>query len=238
MQKKEREAELQPQEKSSRKKVTLALLLTGLAVLGSLIWDLSTTNQEDSYIIQTTERNGETINNAADVTDPSVINPAGETDPLIGTLTVNQDFIPVYLVGAVRQPGIYQIKKGTYLYQLVEQAGGLTDDAAKDRINLAMRLDANQLIRIPTQTEADNGLVPIPDESTTIGQKTCVDINQATLEQLDQLPGIGPATAQAIMAYREKNGPFQNTEDLMKIPGIKESRYEALKDLICVNGQT
>ncbi|MEA4890263.1 MAG: ComEA family DNA-binding protein [Clostridiaceae bacterium] len=238
MQKKEREAELQPQEKSSRKKVTLALLLTGLAVLGSLIWDLSTTKQEDSYIIQTTESNGETLSNAADVTGPSVKNPASETDPLIGTLAVNQDSIPVYLVGAVRQPGIYQIKKGTYLYQLVEQAGGLTDDAAKDRINLAMRLDANQLIRIPTQTEADNGLVPIPDESTTVGQKTCVNINQATLEQLDQLPGIGPSTAQAIIAYREKNGPFQNTEDLMKIPGIKESRYEALKDLICINGQT
>ena len=64
-----------------------------------------------------------------------------------------------------------------------------------------------------------------------------MDINRATLEQLDKLPGIGPSTARAIITYREKNGPFQNTEDLMKIPGIKESRYEALKGLICVNGQ-
>ncbi len=239
MQNKDRKAELQPQKKSGRHKIITIMLLTSLAVIGSLVWDLSTAKQEDAYMIYTTANSGENAGRpSAEVTDLTVRDATGESGSLIGTLSKSQDSIPVYLVGAVRQPGIYQIKKGTYLYQLVEQAGGLTDDAAKDQINLAMRLDANQLIRIPTQAEVDAGFASTPNESAAASPETCVDINQATIEQLDKLPGIGPSTARAIIAYREKNGPFQNTEDLMKIPGIKESRYEALKGLICVSGQT
>lgn len=142
--------------------------------------------------------------------------------------------IPVYLVGAVVKPGIYLIERGTYLYELIEQAGGLTAQAAADAINLAADITTNQLIRIPTRDEAAAGLsVTLSNDQTTATQ--LVDLNRADQKQLETLPGIGPATALAIIAYRTENGPFLQIEDLMQVPGIKEARYASLKDLVMVS---
>ena len=142
--------------------------------------------------------------------------------------------IPVYLVGAVEKPGVYLIERGTYLYELIEQAGGLTAQAAADAINLAADITTNQLIRIPTRDEAAAGLsVTLSNDQTTATQ--LVDLNRADQKQLETLPGIGPATALAIIAYRTENGPFLQIEDLMQVPGIKEARYASLKDLVMVS---
>ncbi len=141
--------------------------------------------------------------------------------------------IPVYLVGAVHHPGIYQIKPGTYLYELIEMAGGLTEDAAADHINLAAAITMNQLIRLPTQEEEASGYNFQLREST--GGQGLVDLNRADLTELASLPGIGPATAQAILAFREENGSFACIEDIMLVPGIKEARFNALKDLVMVS---
>ncbi|HBP38445.1 MAG TPA: hypothetical protein DD640_06840 [Clostridiales bacterium] len=144
------------------------------------------------------------------------------------------DLIPIHLVGAVRNPGIYLVARGSYLYQLVEQAGGLAEGAAVESINLAMKLDSNQHIYLPTREEiaADPELAVDPGTMTTAGP--LIDLNQATLDDLDSLPGIGPSTATAILEFRKKNGSFQCVEDLMQIPGIKESRFNAIKDLVVV----
>lgn len=143
--------------------------------------------------------------------------------------------IPIHLVGAVCHPGIYHIQAGTYLFELLEAAGGLTEDAAAEQINLALRLDVNRQIYIPTREEArDNpGLLPNaapsnPDEAPLL------DLNTASAADLEQLPGIGPVTARTITDYRDKHGRFSCCEDLMRVPGIKESRFAALKDLIYV----
>jgi len=144
-----------------------------------------------------------------------------------------QDIIPVYLVGAICKPGIYQIRRGAYLYELIEQAGGMTDEAAVESVNLARSIDSNQLVRIPTRDEVAAGY---QEPQWEPGQETnrLVDIGRADQRQLETLPGIGPATARAIITFREKNGPFQTIDDLMRVPGIKEARFEMLKDLICV----
>lgn len=141
--------------------------------------------------------------------------------------------IPVYLVGAVRIPGIYEVTPGIYLYQLIEMAGGLTENAATEAVNLAMAITENGLIDIPTQAEVDQnpGVTDLgmsPGETET----AMININDADSAALETLPGVGPATAKAILDYREKNGPFEHLEDLMNIPGIKQSRFESLQDYI------
>lgn len=142
---------------------------------------------------------------------------------------------PVYLVGAVQRPGVYIIRKGTYLYELVERAGGLTQEAASETINLAMRISENQMIRIPTRVEAEqnDSLTPVLG-SGTAAPAGAININRATQADLEKLPGVGPATAAAIIADRNKNGPFRKPEDLMRVPGIKESRFVLMEALITV----
>lgn len=143
------------------------------------------------------------------------------------------DLIPMYIVGAIARPGIYHIARGSYLYQLVETAGGLEPSAAAGEINLVMQLNNSQLIRIPTQEElaADPAAAWLSDRP---GESPMIDINHADAELLTNLPGIGPATAGAIIDYRTENGPFQCIEDLMKVSGIKESRFAKIKDMIRV----
>ncbi len=149
---------------------------------------------------------------------------------------LSQDLVPVYLVGAVHKPGIYLVARGSYLYELVEQAGGLREDAAKDEINLALALPGNCHIRIPTESEAaedpDKRAILVDTAST---ETLLININSATAEALDQLPGIGPATAKAILDFRERNGPFKSKEDLMQVSGIKQSRLDAIRDLITIS---
>lgn len=144
---------------------------------------------------------------------------------------------PVYLVGAVAGPGIYRVEAGTFLFELIEEAGGLRDDAAAEQINLALPLQAYQHIYIPTIDEAGKNpalLAPLQSEADN---NRLIDINRADQATLEKLPGIGPVTAGAIIAYREKNGSFARIEDLMQVPGIKESRFSALQDLIMVSGE-
>ncbi len=148
----------------------------------------------------------------------------------------DRDLVPVYLVGAIQNPGIYQVERGSYLYELVAQAGGLLANAAREEINLALAITGNCHIRIPTQAElaenpASNEV--LVHEISPDQQK--VDVNSATLAELDQLPGIGPATAKAIIDFRTRNGPFKSPEDLMQVSGIKQSRLDAIRDLIRIS---
>lgn len=154
---------------------------------------------------------------------------------------------PVYIVGEVREPGIYRIASGTFLYQLVEMAGGLTDLAAKASINLAYEITRNQMIRIPSMEEilkgdnggAADGLVMRENDPSLLDAgfrmtPSKVNINTANETELDTLPGIGTATAKLIIDYRTQNGVFKKIEDIMKIPGIKQSKFARIKDQITV----
>lgn len=141
--------------------------------------------------------------------------------------------IPVYLVGEVVHPGIYHVTPGTYLYELVELAGGLTPEAASDRINLVLRIDDSRLIRITSLDEAAG--LPLPDDGVSSGGSGVpakVNINTAGQAELETLSGIGPSTAHAIIAFREANGAFRTVEEIMNVPGIKQSRFNAIRDSI------
>jgi competence protein ComEA len=142
--------------------------------------------------------------------------------------------VTVHVVGEVRHPGVYELPGGARAIDAVDAAGGLLGDAEQSAVNLARVVADGEQIAVPRQGEASTGATgagtSAGTSAGTAGAK--VDINTATAEQLDALPGVGPATAAKIIADRTSNGPFRNVDDLMRVPGIGPAKFDALKDLI------
>lgn len=137
--------------------------------------------------------------------------------------------IYVYICGEVSEAGVYELEYGSRLYELIELAGGMTDEASADGINLAEVLYDSQMVRIPSFDESQVFYSAQENQNSGL-----VDINTADKEALMTLPGIGSVRAEAIISYREENGGFLSAGDIMQVPGIKESLYEKIKDLIIV----
>ena len=148
--------------------------------------------------------------------------------------------IMVYVSGAVNKAGLYQLPPDSRVNDAIQSAGGFSDDANPNELNLAKTLEDGEQIVVLRQAPPsipDNGsrapnamLSPV----TPVTLVTLVNINSATLEQLETLPEIGPITAQAIIDYRNANGPFARIEDIMDVPGIGQGKFETVKDLITV----
>lgn len=135
--------------------------------------------------------------------------------------------IKVHVGGAVARPGVYALQAGDRVNDAVTAAGGFAEDANRDGINLAARLSDGQQIVIPKMGDAATSAAPPTGSSP--GK---VNINTASLSDLDTLPGIGPVTGQKIIDYRTKNGPFQRLEDLKDLKLVPASTFDKLKDLI------
>lgn len=139
----------------------------------------------------------------------------------------------VYVCGAVAAPGVYELDDGSRIYEAVELAGGFMEDAAEDVLNLAESVTDGQMIRIPTEEEQEAaGREGAEADSATDGK---LDLNRADVAALMELPGIGQSKAEAIVGYREEHGSFSQTEDLMKVEGIKEGVFNKIKDRIKVD---
>ena len=138
----------------------------------------------------------------------------------------------VHVCGAVRTPGVYELPEGSRVYQAVEMAGGMTEEAASDYLNLADVLTDGAKVAVPRLSEVAAGELhgPAPEAEGD----DLVDLNRAGKEALMELPGIGEAKAEAILAYREEHGAFGSPEDIMQVPGIKEAAYGKIKDKITV----
>ncbi len=143
-----------------------------------------------------------------------------------------EPLIVVHVGGAVVSPGVYELPEGSRVQEAIEAAQGLTEEALPDVLNLARILSDGEQILVPNELDISEGV----DLETTPGYRGDgkININNATLEQLDTLPGVGPATAEKIIAYRETNGPFLTTEDITQVSGIGDKTYEELADLICI----
>lgn len=159
--------------------------------------------------------------------------------------------VVVHIAGAVAAPGVVRLAASGRIVDAVAAAGGLRHDADPDRVNLAAPVSDGQRIVIPVRGQpVPEEVVAAPPEGTpsvgTAGSagpagpseapSTAVDLNTATAEQLDTLPGVGPATAAAILAHREEHGPFRSVDDLIDVRGIGEAKLEALRDLVAVPG--
>lgn len=151
--------------------------------------------------------------------------------------------IYVDISGAVKQPGVYQLPEGSRLFDLLKQAGGLTEDAAIQTVNQAMIIQDQQKIIILTQAQAqsvdtekinNNGHLEEKSAEKSSKEAGKININQADLTQLQQLSGIGEKKAQAIIDYRNENGSFKTIEDLAKVTGIGEKTVEKLRDSITI----
>lgn len=147
--------------------------------------------------------------------------------------------VVVHVVGAVRQPGLYTLAGGSRVGDAITAAGGVTPEAAGEAVNLARVLADGEQVFLPTKKQVAAGVVSPPGAAgaaagggTTAGGK--IDLNRATAAELDTLPGVGPSTAKKIVDDRTKNGPFTKIEDLMRVTGIGQKKFDSLKDLVTV----
>lgn len=149
----------------------------------------------------------------------------------------------VHVSGSVTNPGVYTLSIDSRIKDAIEAAGGLLPEADVQRLNLAAPLQDGDLIWIPaipqplanppaniaTETPKDSRLL-----TPSAASDGLININMATLEKLDTLPGIGPVKAQNIIDHRDTNGPFMTIEAIQEVNGIGPVTYERLKDLITV----
>ena len=157
-------------------------------------------------------------------------------------------FISVYICGEVRNPGIYEAPAGVMLNDIIEDAGGLTGNASVNNINLVYQITGNMSIYIPSEEEITKGFSGgdiIRQDGVYVwgntsggssdpgGSTLMVNINTASPDELKSLPGIGDVTAQAIIDYRNK-APFTSIEDIKNVTGIGDSKFNRIKDYICV----
>jgi len=146
--------------------------------------------------------------------------------------------IIVHIAGEVNNPGIIKIKEGSRIIDVVEKAGGFTSEANLDKVNLAYEVRDEQKIVIPNVNDKNDDKSIIDESSSFIIEDNSngdlININTATQSELESLSGIGPSMASKIIDYRDKSGKFKNKEDIKNVPGIGSSKYEAIKDEICV----
>ncbi|MFT4006191.1 MAG: helix-hairpin-helix domain-containing protein [Lacrimispora sp.] len=144
----------------------------------------------------------------------------------------------IHICGEVVSPGVYELEDGSRVFQAVERAGGFTDRAAAEYLNMAERIKDGMKIVVLSREEAEaakaRGELSLSREASPEVQKTKVNLNTATKEELMTLRGIGEAKADDILRYRESHGGFQKIEDIMKISGIKDAAFQKIKEDITV----
>ena len=145
--------------------------------------------------------------------------------------TTQETVIFVDIKGAVKNPGVYQMKVGDRVKDALEAAGGLTAEADSQKVNLAKRLEDQMVIVVPKVGEEAEE-IPAGATSKEEAKEGKVNINTATVEELKTLKGVGEKKAEAIIEYRKKNGSFQTKEDLMKVRGIGKKLFESFQERI------
>jgi competence protein ComEA len=180
-------------------------ILVGLLVTG-LIW------------VGTRAPSGESV----------VLRPAPTPEPL-----------RVHIAGAVVRPGVYELEENSRIEDAVEAAGGFVVEADKNALNLAAPLEDGERLDIPFVAgfipEDASGFVVISEGTPSpLTGDELIDINTATVEELDTLPGIGPTIAQRIIDYRTQNGPFATIEAIQNVQGVGSATFEEIKTLITV----
>ena len=163
---------------------------------------------------------------------PPIVGSAGatSTDSSAGAPVAATTRLVVYVVGAVRRPGLYRLPQGSRVADAVARAGGVTRKADPAALNLAAPIADGEQVLVPARlavavAASQGAAVPgVP--------RGPIQLSSATAEQLDSLSGIGPATAQKILDYRAEHGAFRSVEELDEVPGIGPARVEQLRGLV------
>ena len=177
-----------------------------------------------------------TATGGRDTSSTAVGSPAGAKD--------SSSPVMVHIAGAVVSPGVVTLSGGARVVDAVTAAGGMKPDADPDRVNLAARLTDGERLVVPVvgqpapqevlPTGPTGSAIPSGDTTATGAAAAPVDLNTASAEQLDALPGVGPSTANAIIGYRQAHGPFHAIDDLLDVRGIGDAKLDSLRDLVSV----
>ena len=205
---------------SNQEKITIILLLV-LIILGVGLVLNKNINREDNFI----------VNHASDIS---------ENNPVV---QIEIPPVIIHIAGAVKNPGVYQFKPTDRIVNAVKIAGGATEEANLDLINLAALLKDGQKIIIPYKTYNETEEVNSANtyshgasvtSSSPVSSSEKININTANLAMLQTLSGIGPVLSERIIEYRNQNGLFGVIDDIKDVSGIGEKKFEGIKDLICV----
>ena len=163
---------------------------------------------------------------------------ASAAPPPIATIAVRTPApsaagVTVDVAGAVKKPGVYKLTAADRVEDALARAGGPTAHADLSQINRAAKLEDGRQILVPTRVSASKAAAA-PAGAPGAGPTQPVDLNSATLEQLDTLDGVGPSTAQKILDYRQQHGGFRSVDELDSVPGIGEKKLAALRDHVHV----
>lgn len=229
--------------------IIILISIGGLLCKGYLSDEVYVLNEEEN-----TSKNTEDIINKNDDVDNSSSSNSNEANKLTNRSEkdVGVKEITVYISGQVAKEGVVTLSSDKRLADAVEKLGGLTKNADTNNINLAMKLEDEKHYIIPKEGEviqnnSDSSQVTSNKDNNnqannssnnatqTDSQGNKININTADLKQLDDIPGVGEATANKILSYRDENGEFKSIEEIKNVNGIGDKKFENMKDLICVN---
>ena len=229
--------------------IIILISIGGLLCKGYLSDEVYVLNEEEN----TSKNTEDIINKNYDVDDSSSSN-SNEANKLTNKSEkdVGVKEITVYISGQVAKEGVVTLSSDKRLADAVEKLGGLTKNADTNNINLAMKLEDEKHYIIPKEGEViqnNSDLSQVASNTDTnnqynnnsnnlaksVSQGSKININTADLKQLDDIPGVGEATANKILSYRDENGEFKSIEAIKNVNGIGDKKFENMKDLICVN---
>lgn len=150
---------------------------------------------------------------------------------------INNEKIVVHIEGEVTSPGVYELDKDMRVFDVIEAAGGLLETANRKKINLAKKIVDEEYIYIPNESDENIEIqnTPNPLITTNINQNgSLVNINNASMTELNSLPGIGEVLANRIIEYRSEKGDFKSVEELKNVSGIGDKKFSEIKDKITV----
>ena len=206
--------------------ISICVIITIICIIICYIIDKNNKNKNYDYTQLTQENNLQNENNISDIYKN----------------TEEKQIIYVHIAGEVISPGIYSIEEGSRIKDVIDKAGGLTENADTEKINLAYQISDGQKIKIPNvndKNEVENYITEGGGENIVISDnntktETKVNINTATQTELETLTGIGPSIASRIIEYRESNGKFKNIEEIKNVSGIGDAKYKKIENEITV----
>ena len=221
-------------------------ILIGLSLIGLIIAGFFMINGQSSRQSNVAELAQETVTSSEaeseEISTGTKKNSQKEKAEPQTSSSEESEFLTVDVKGAVKNPGIYQLKKTSRINDAIQKAGGLTTDADSKSINLAQKLTDEAVIYVATMGEnvtnaaSNNGQTLTTDTDGTAAQKgNKVNLNKANLSDLQSISGIGQKRAQDILDYREANGKFNSVDDLKNISGVGAKTLEKLKEYVTVD---
>jgi competence protein ComEA len=152
------------------------------------------------------------------------------------TAKVRRAELTVHVAGAVNKPGLYKVNEGSRVADALTKAGGPLPDALLDYLNLAAKIKDGDKIQVPRQNQVAPSFDAASDgaAASTNSPGALININIAGIDELEQLPGVGPALARRIVEYRQKNNGFSSVEELDNVEGIGPAKLESIKDLVTI----